>query len=608
MFNDKETNILKMFLNGEYIHIQKIADDLSISNRTVSRAISDIKDKLKDYHMTLQLHKHLGYKLSFDNHNHLLNLQKELDISSKNTIELQIIAEILQNSPTSITDLAEKLYYSESVISSKLKNVESLLNKYHLTYFSKPNYGIEIKGSEAHIRNLIIQEYMIFNNNRIVDTILPIFNKENFKLLEKIIKNKLYDYHFILSDMDYSNLLVVIIAASFRNSHTKAASTFQGNEDDSFIQEIVNEINESFQLNMDDKEIHYISTNTILNKETASDVTSNKIKDFIHMAMAVIHQENPDYYQFNDNFYNLLFIHMDLLIKRTNTPNVFINPLLSNIKKEYLVEFNDAIKLGNLIKEYFDLEISDDEIGYLAIHLASSARRINKKKTAIILCNYGVGTSLIVKQKIEKTYDDIEIIGVYPSTFLNIAINSSPDFIITTTKLDYYPSNIPLIDAGDVLLKDNYELDFTTDNNLNFFFSPNLFFNIQGRNKDEILTIIEKKLIDTLAIEQDLMEAIMEREQLSTTEIGHLFAMPHAIKSGDFKSFIAVFRNDKKIIWSTEEVQLIFILLLNRKDLNKIEILKKLYKKIGEYKIVDQLLSSYSYLEFIHILNEGDES
>lgn len=103
MFSDKEITILKMFLNGEYIHIHKIANDLSISNRTVSRAISDIKDKLKEYHMTLKLHKHLGYKLAVNNYHNIVALKKELDISSKNTIELQIIAEILQNSPTSIT-------------------------------------------------------------------------------------------------------------------------------------------------------------------------------------------------------------------------------------------------------------------------------------------------------------------------------------------------------------------------------------------------------------------------------------------------------------------------------------------------------------------------
>lgn len=606
MFNEKEVNILKLFLNGEHLHIDKIAKHLSMSTRTVSRAISDIKIKLQDYNMTLSLNNHLGYRLSYKTRSNLLALCKAIDISLKNKIELQIIAEILIQSPISIQSISEKLFYSESLISSKLKNVELLLKNYHLKYYSKTNYGIEIRGSEINIRRLIINEFMIFHNNRIIDTILPMFINDKFQVLDKIVKNKLFDYHLILSDMDYSNLLAVIIASSFRNSCSNNSFKYDEDNYNDFIKDLVIEINNIFHLEMGLNEISYISENTIFNKNISSELNSYKIKDFIFAAIKLIEEENPGYYQFSENFYNLLFIHIDLLIKRMNNPNVFNNPLLSKIKKDYFIEFNDAIKLGALINKHFNLTISDDEIGYLAIHLASSTKRKSGKKTAIIICNYGVGTSLIVKQKIEDNYPDIEILSVYPAAFLGVAINTNPDFIITTTKLDYYQSEIPVIEAGNILLNSNEKLNFNTDE-FSFFFHPGLYFNTNINTREEMLCVIKKELTETLKIEQSILDSIIEREEISTTEIGNFFAMPHAIKNGDFKSFIAVFRNDKKIHWELGDVQLVFVLLLNQKDLNKVELLKKLYKKLENIKTADKLLSSSTYHELINTLNEGDE-
>lgn len=93
---------------------------------------------------------------------------------------------------------------------------------------------------------------------------------------------------------------------------------------------------------------------------------------------------------------------------------------------------------------------------------------------------------------------------------------------------------------------------------------------------------------------------------MSTTETGYLFAMPHAIVEGDFDSIIAVFRNKGNIHWTLGEVRLVFVLILNRKDFEKIEILKKIYKRINDKRLIDNLLLASNYQEFLEILYQGD--
>ncbi|MFM1564448.1 BglG family transcription antiterminator [Helcococcus ovis] len=607
MFNDKEIYILRLFLQNKYIHFDSIAESMSISSRTVSRIISGLKVKLTKYNMDFKFNNHKGYKLNIKSKRDYFNLQKDLTLLSKATVELKIIEEILKNSPITITSLAERLYYSESIISSKLKQVDKLLSRYKLKYYSKPNYGIEIQGNELEIRNFLINEYMIFSDNNIVDCILTEFTGYYFNKISDIVTATLIKHHLILSDMDYSNLLATTIVAMFRSKSTQNLLNNQYEDYSDLVKDIVISVNNCFDMEIGLNEIGYISSNTIFSRSSdLNDLSNNKLKNIIDMAISIIDKENPNYYKFNNHFYNLLFIHIDLLIKRSKGAKIFINPLLNNIKQEYIVEFNDAIKLGGLINRYFGLKISDDEISYLAIHLASVSNRESNNKTAIIICNYGVGTSLIVKEKIEKANQGVNIIGVYPSTYLDLALEIKPDYIISTIKLKNYQSNIPLIDASDILINKNYKLDFNKGDDFKFFFNEKNFFDVDYQSKEELINDLKNKIKASTNISDYVLDAVIERENLSTTETGYLFAMPHAIVEGDFDSIIAVFRNKGNIHWTLGEVRLVFVLILNRKDFEKIEILKKIYKRINDKRLIDNLLLASNYQEFLEILYQGD--
>ena len=62
--------------------------------------------------------------------------------------------------------------------------------------------------------------------------------------------------------------------------------------------------------------------------------------------------------------------HINFMLERAITGKTIKNPLLDNIKKELYNEYNLAIIISMKMEDLFSVKVSDDEKGYLAIHLS----------------------------------------------------------------------------------------------------------------------------------------------------------------------------------------------------------------------------------------------
>ncbi|BEP29077.1 PRD domain-containing protein [Helicovermis profundi] len=74
-----------------------------------------------------------------------------------------------------------------------------------------------------------------------------------------------------------------------------------------------------------------------------------------------------------------LISHLRGLIERVRKKQSIENRLLENIKKEFKDSYKIAIKLAKVIEETFNVIVTDDEVGYMSIHI-DRVRRIKKNK------------------------------------------------------------------------------------------------------------------------------------------------------------------------------------------------------------------------------------
>ncbi|WP_020620892.1 PRD domain-containing protein [Paenibacillus daejeonensis] len=88
----------------------------------------------------------------------------------------------------------------------------------------------------------------------------------------------------------------------------------------------------------------------------------NRIVEYIERSRGIpLHRDNQDYAR--------LVMHMRAVIERLMHERRVINPIVSELRSNYPEAFALASDIALLIQEDMQTDISEDEIGYMAIHL-----------------------------------------------------------------------------------------------------------------------------------------------------------------------------------------------------------------------------------------------
>ena len=140
--------------------------------------------------------------------------------------------------------------------------------------------------------------------------------------------------------------------------------------------------------------------------------------------------------------------------------------------------------------------------------------------------------------------------------------------------------------------------------NLKGLISKQFFYNHQLFNTpQEILEFMSKELQKASIVTDAFYPSVMRREALSPTSFNFNFATPHPIDSSCLKSAISIMLLDKPVLWGKYEVQLIFLLAIDKPDTTT---LKPFFDWVAsltdDYEKLSHLISSNTYEEFISYL------
>lgn len=86
----------------------------------------------------------------------------------------------------------------------------------------------------------------------------------------------------------------------------------------------------------------------------------------------------------NDNIYITLTDHLNFAIERKKQGIEFKNALLWEIKKFYHQEYQIGLEALQIIKDRLGVELSEDEAGYIALHIVNAELDTNMKESSEI--------------------------------------------------------------------------------------------------------------------------------------------------------------------------------------------------------------------------------
>ena len=281
-------------------------------------------------------------------------------------------------------------------------------------------------------------------------------------------------------------------------------------------------------------------------------------------------------------------IHMNQLFTRLQAKISLVNPLLADIKSNYHALFQDVKYLLTNEGSRYGLPatcplISDDEIGFLVLHIQAAIERKFIQKKVVIVSPNGIGVSTYINAKIQRllpNLHDIQIVSLKQLEKLEVEDIS---FIISTVPIEGLKRPVitisPLCTEEDMRqIMTAYAEVVARQSTLNQYQMMNhgrgLINGIYKGNfktQEEALSFLLDQQPDmNQAKKTQVLASILEREAQQSTYLDKGIAIPHANPQLVETSNISVLLLDKAIAWGYDKVDVIVLLLVAKEETSKV--------------------------------------
>lgn len=604
-----------------------LANSMAVTTRTIRSDIKALTDTLKDNGAEMRLIRGKGYELVIENYHYfkpfLTKIMNENNLSTaipsepEERVDYILKRLLLAEEYLKIEQFADELFVSESSIKNDLKEVRRLLKAFNLDLEKKPNYGLKIKGEEAKLRYCLAA--YVFDQEE-TEWILP---NKRIEEIKKIIADQAEKSSIFLSDIGLNNLATHIAIACIRIQHNnyvsmplKEMQPLKEKKEFMVAKQIVDYLETTLHVTFPESEIAYITIHLLGAKMIVyqSDSNENMLEmideDILALTKAMLQEVERELeldISYDEELIYGLCLHLKPAINRYKYDLTIKNPLLAEIKKNYQMPFDAAVIMGKFLSKHSKMDINEDEIGYLALHIGAALERRKAKgrvKKCLIVCATGVASAQLLYHKLQSTFGNrLDIVGTANMFSIDNYDLSALDFIVSTIPIKR-ELTVPVIDVHTILRdEDISKLEHIVvdkvENTLHYFHPGLGFFQQDFQSKEEVLAFLAKEIVQKGIAPDHFFDLIIEREEIAPTSYGNSVAIPHPIKPVTENTFLSICTLKKPIKWGDNKVQVIFLLSVQKKYKKDIQKLYQLLVKIsGNAYLVNQLLKVKSFDEF----------
>lgn len=447
----------------------KLAELLHVSVRTVHYDLDALAEELPARGPRLCRKARRGVWLEGQEQESLqAGSQYSSQLSPKERRE-RIILALLSGEIRSIDELAEKLVISRNTLLLDLKDVQDTLEQRGLRYESKRGVGIWAEGPEQNVRDMFIHifakadyDFRQYEQDSGKDSLSqqPFrFYGEDIPVAEIASRFiAVMKKHGVLENDASTNRMVCALVVQVKRlrqgmiSPAGRAIEFLSDEGEamkSLAMEIAQALAAYHGDVMKAGEVEYLIRELLHSRiylfakknpqDDTKDVNMRAIKlarEFVEYAQVWL----GDIYLDDEELIYNLALHLQPAIERARFGIVLTNPLLGQIQEQYRSLYLYARKAAEKISERVGISFTEDEIGYLTIHLGAAVERRrlrqNNKLSVLLVCGNGVGTANLLAMTLRNHLRYIHIEKVVSFYKLEDENLENIDLIISTVPLD----------------------------------------------------------------------------------------------------------------------------------------------------------------------------
>lgn len=593
---------------------KELAEECHVTSRTIHNHLNELRTILNENGAKIESKPRYGIRLIvYDDekfNRFMKNIEKRQNqLPNSQQERVQYLLDYLlveRENFVTIDDLCEQLYVSRTTLSNDLKVVKQRLKECNVTLEAKPKKGIKVSGKEFDLRVCIAKN----SSNTLLDKLGYTERSSGHKqveLISKVLNDVFTKAGFVVSGIAYQNLISHLFVAIHRIKDSTTGEILNQENFHKIVNDyayeygiacqIAEKLSEIFHVSISEEETGYITIHLagkkmLDRKQQQEDniVISDENNQIVKKMLELIYEF------FNIDFRNDLELRMSLALHlvplkvRLFYDMNLQNPMLKEIKTRFTLAYTIAVQACSILQNRFNKDISENEIGYFALHFNLALERLQRNsdlKNVLIVCSSGRGTAELLSYRFESEFgrhlNHVETIDLHQLSKVDF---KQFDYIISTVPI---PFSVPL-----PILEINYFLEGTdiqavkslfsnvSNDSLRKYYDKNLFFtDIEFEKKEEVLQFMVRKMKEQKDLPEEFLESVLKREKQASTEFGNLVAIPHPERALSSETFVTVAILDKPIIWNRRKVQLIYLMSIENKVNKDLQ---------GFYKVTSRML------------------
>lgn len=597
---DNCRRLIKIMLsNEEWVNAGSLANVMGVSERSVKNYISEINSLEKD----LISSSRKGYRIDSKRGKAFIqNKERNIPQNSQERINY-IVTRILTNDTgqgrkTDLYDIADEIYVSFETIKKDMYKVRKKFFEFDL-YLATANSFVTVEGNELDKRkalsNILYEEFT--DHVMSIDVIKNIYPGYDLELLQKIIEKECESYHYFINEYALINLILDIVIGIDR---MKKERTFEkekrddkriGIREQELARNIATEIENHFDVTYSETEFEELTIILLshlmkmdfnkINKENLENVVGRECINIVNQLSDLL--KNTYFVDIDNADFIIKFtLHIKNLLGRLRNRYKTKNPLVNHIKNTCPLIFECAVEVSNKIHELTNFDLSEDEIGYIALHIGGNLET-QKSKRKVISC------AILFPQYYDFSNKMMEELKNHYQEQLEIkTVITSLDEIKMLDKIDLMVSTIPiteLVRMETVIVtpflneKDYKNVSDQIDKiilrkkkarlkqHLMQISNPKFFYkNKEFKGKEDAISFMVDIMKKEGYVNENFDNEIFEREKQASTAFEHI-AVPHSMHMNANKTGMFVLLNEKKpIIWNEQPVSIVMMFAISRDE------------------------------------------
>ena len=612
--------ILNCLLSGETYTILQIAANVGLSEKTVRTKIDQMNRWLTQHDMgRIEKKQGTGIWLEMDERQ-WKNLQAYLDRGQSldsavqpDDRRKQVIGKLLKlksGQTTTLAQLADSLYLSAPTIGGLLREVSPWFEERSLKIASIRSKGVCLVGDEYNFR-LAIKDYIIELMPEVMEALLASYAPGiDISRIRRIVLEAENAWRVELADTSFKMVwIMACLSMARRRLGDKAVfSTREENiehyNEYSFAESIYQRIEQAYEIKISDDDtvllaVLLLSARKLKNFSSIQDTDYARQYDrdlgkFVRLVIETIDSVLDIDLSEDQLLYESLLLHMRSAIFRMKYSTAVGDNISKYVKSEYKQTFLATWSTSNLFEEYYDVQVTEDELAGIALYIQAAIIRRKKGKplTALLISEGGMAASQLNIERLKYSISEITEIRAVSYHDFKLRQYQDVDVIINTSGNEIGDDRV--VSVGERLNDQGIEAirqkvnqifyfrkkpEFHFNNLCHQLFEVDLFLlRPKVRDKDQLITMMVKKLEDKGDVTPAYLQSVFDRERATTTSIGRGIAIPHGNMAEVNESRIVVAILEEPIVWHDDMVDVVFLLAVKMNTKFEIRRTKQFYK------------------------------